>query len=197
MRQLPFLVLALALLASGCLGNGSAPTKVTKASVDAAGTPPSATPPTGEAASNNTVVMRPSVMISYKGTSPTGACVYGSGTPADQCDFAQPGSQSYHAIDYNGKANHIAIKITYGAQQPGMTFYATVCTGKTADQSSTVCKDYKTGPSGFIIEQHLMDLPAGAALAIQVGSVQATPSPAGALVFASADFSVEGALTVV
>jgi hypothetical protein len=146
---------------------------------------------------SDVIVMPPPVMISYKGTSPTGACVYGSGTPADQCEFSEPGSQSYHPLTYTGKASHIAIKVTYGDQQPGMTFYATVCTSKTADQATVVCKDYKTGPSGFILEKHLADLPPGSALGIQVGSLQATPSPVGALVFANAAFSVEGALTLV
>lgn len=193
MRALALLVLSVALLA-GC---ASAPTATPPKTDDALAPASASTAQAGAAnATGNVteVVLAPPVLVTYKGSSPTGVCAF---TPVDgQCQFADPGAESWHVIPYKGTAKHASIHIAYEGVQPGAAFYAAVCMSKDADPNHAVC-DYKTGPSPLVLEQDLAALPPGAAVAISAGSVTASPdAPAGAYAFSSATFEVKGALTM-
>ncbi|GEM_PF-6048343 len=184
------LILLSASLGAGCLG-GSTPTPATK---ETATLSPAAAPLANATPNETAPVAPPPVPISYSGTSPTGACSYG--TPADQCQFSQTGSESFHVVDAKGVPRRVVVKIEYGAQQPGMTFYASVCTGKKGDAASFQCNDYKSAPSPMTLDVDLKALPADGAIALSVGSLAITPTPSGALVFSSVDFKVQGTLTL-
>jgi hypothetical protein len=191
LRALTFLVLVvLAGGLAGCMGGPAAPTPkgdaptISPAAVEA--------PPANDTA--NVTLMPAPVPITYSGTSPTGVCTYG--TPADQCQFSAPGTEGFHMVEANRKPTHVAVQITYGAQQPGMEFYATICKGKKGDPSSFNCSDYKTAPSPMLLDVDLRALPADGAIAISLGSLNITPTPAGAMTFSSVDFKVQGTLTV-
>jgi hypothetical protein len=192
MLRLLVLLVALAGASAGCMGP-SAPTAskqddaVAPAAVDTV-------PLANATVTPNATVMAPPVPIAYGGTSPTGACTFG--TPADQCQFSSAGTESFHVVEAKGKPTHVAVRITYGAQQPGMTFYATICEGKRGDAASFHCGNYTTAASPMVLEKDLRALPADGAIAISLGSLDVPPTPAGAMVFASVDFKVQGMLTV-
>lgn len=192
MRTLPILVVLVAALAR--CASSDTPTTTTAKKDDLA--PAAASPAAAPSADNATIVVNMTpLLFTYKGTSPTGACVV---TPVDgQCQFSDPGTETFHAIAYKGKATHAAAQITYSGVQPGATFYASFCTSKDADPMHATCTEYKTGASPFVLEKDLKDLPAGAVVAISAGSLAASPdAPAGAYVFSSASFEVKGALTL-
>ena len=192
MRVLVFL--ALATLLAGCASTANEPAKT--ASVASNG---SASPGNAIAAANATMNATPIVAlpipIAYQGSSPQGVCTT-SGTPADQCQFSSTGSESFHKIDYKGTATHIAIQITYPAQQAGFNMYAAVCIGKAgAPIANNDCHDYKTAPSPMRIDIPLKDLAPNAPLGISIGAISDTPAAAAVLVFGQSDFKVQGTLT--
>ncbi|MEA3200672.1 MAG: hypothetical protein QOE90_2100 [Thermoplasmata archaeon] len=190
MRVALMLLVVLALMA-GC---ASAPTSTVK---PAAVTPTLAAAPNATENATAVVAMAPPVTVQYDGASPTGACGYGTSTPADTCQFSDGGKEGFHVVAYKGQARSIELSIAYGAVQPGSTFYASICTSKDADPNHATCNDYQTGASPFVLKKDLSSLPPGAAVAISAGSVAIPPTPAGAMLFTPDDFHVKGALTLV
>jgi hypothetical protein len=185
------LALALVALAAGCAGSAESVHKTSSA----AASPEATSAAANATATNVTIRMPPPVMLDYQGSSAQGACTFG--TPADQCQFTSSGTETFHKVDYKGRAARIAVQVTYPAQQPGFAMYAAVCVGKPGAQITVNdCKDYKTAPSPMILEADLRSAPEGAPVGLSVGSVAVTPTPAGALVFAQSDFKVKGALTL-
>lgn len=189
-RTVLALLLAAATLA-GCAGKPDAATAAVSPAAVTATPAPNAT----ANASMETPTPVP-VPVAYQGTSAQGACTYG--TPADQCQFSSSGTETFHKIDYKGRATHLAVQVTYPAQQPGFAMYVGLCASKPgAAVTSNDCADYQTAPSPMTLEFDLAKAPPGTAFGLSIGSVAAAPTPSGALLFAQSDFKVQGTMTTV
>lgn len=189
MSRIAITIVLAASLLGGCLGGATEDDDAQPASVaqNATNTGADAIAANASATAANMTGM---VAVQYSGTTAQGACTT-TGTPADQCQFTDPGKESFRKITYAGKAKHFRATITYGAQQPGFEMYWTLCVGKPGE-TGVNCSNYKTAASPAQLDVDLSSVPLGAPLALSIGSV-AGPGP-GAILFASSEFKVDGHL---
>lgn len=178
------IVLALSLLLAGCLAKDEAPVDAAATQADVG--PDLAANVTADAA--NATATPTLTPVAYSGTTPVGACAFLVG----QCQFIATGTEDYHLIQTEGQPVRLLLSIAYGAQQPGMSFYAALCEGENEGET---CTEYVTGPSPLVLDYDLSAHAPGTLLGISVGSVNVDAAAAGTMLFGESTFDVTGTLT--